>query len=315
MRYVVGYSANARGGDAVNLAVALARRQGATLDLVMVMPQDSPYNGVYPPVAGFGTILAEQVSQWLDEGLALVPDDVSAQAHIRRGDSEAEALIAAAEELGAVLLVIGASSTGLFRRFSIGSVAGALLHAAKVPVVLAPSGYSRTKAVTRLTCALGTRAGAEDVLRTGIAMARRRELPLRLVSLVALGAGDSNATVEDAEAHLRAVAETGLGVEPDELKKLNIDVVVGHGRTIEDAVDALDWKKGEILLIGSSRLAQNKSIFLGSTANRILRALPVPMIVVPRNYVPLAEELFHTTMIPIVTAAKPDATDPIEATT
>ena len=70
MRYVVGYTANARGGDAVNLAVALARRQGATLDLVMVMPLDSPYNGVYPPEAGFGSILARQVAEWLDEGLA-----------------------------------------------------------------------------------------------------------------------------------------------------------------------------------------------------------------------------------------------------
>src|SRR6185312_9015915 len=177
------------------------------------------------------------------------------QAHIRRGESEAEALIAAAEELGAVLLVIGASSTGLFRRFTVGSVASALLHASTVPVVLAPSGYSRTKPITRLTCALGSRAGAEDVLRTGIAMARRRELPLRLVSLVALGPGESDATIQDAENHLRAVAEASHGVDPDDLSKLDIDVVVGHGRTIEDAVDALNWKKGEILLIGSSRLA------------------------------------------------------------
>ncbi len=307
MRYVVGYSANARGGDAVNLAVALARRQGAALDLVMVMPQDSPYNGVYPPVAGFGDILAKQVSDWLDEGLALVPNDVPAQAHIRRGESEAEALIAAAEELGAVLLVIGASSTGLFRRFTVGSVASALLHASTVPVVLAPSGYSRTKPITRLTCALGSRAGAEDVLRTGIAMARRRELPLRLVSLVALGPGDSDATIADAEAHLRAVAEASQGVDPDDLTNLDIDVVVGHGRTIEDAVDALNWKKGEILLIGSSRLAQNNSIFLGATANRILRALPVPMIVVPRNYVPLSDALFQTTALPVVAPKTPEA--------
>ncbi|WP_104086872.1 universal stress protein [Arthrobacter sp. GMC3] len=303
MRYVVGYTANARGGDAVNLAVALARRQGASLDLVMVMPEDSPYNGVYPPVAGFESILAQQVSQWLDEGLALIPADVSAVAHIRRGDSEAEALIAAAQELGAVLLVIGASSTGLFKRFSIGSVASALLHASTVPVVLAPSGYSRTEPITRLTCAVGTRAGAEDVLRTGIAMAKRRSLPLRVVSLVAQGADDADATVAEATAHLRDVAEASQGVDVSALDKLDIDVVVGRGRSIEDAVDHLDWDDGELLLIGSSRLAQNNSIFLGATANRILRALPVPMIVVPRNYVLQSEELFHTTQVPVVQGA------------
>ncbi|ALE04224.1 universal stress protein UspA (plasmid) [Arthrobacter sp. ERGS1:01] len=305
MRYVVGYTANARGGDAVNLAVALARRQGASLDLVMVLPEDSPYNGVYPPEAGFESILAKQVSEWLDEGLGLIPSDVAARAHIRRGESEAEALIAAAVELGAVLLVIGASSIGLFKRFSIGSVASALLHASTVPVVLAPSGYSRTEPITRLTCALGTRAGAEDVLRTGIAMAKRRSLPLRLVSLVALGAGESDAGIEEATAHLRGVAEASRGVDVSALDKLDIDVVVGHGRTIEDAVDRLDWQDGELLLIGSSRLAHNNSIFLGATANRILRALPVPMIVVPRNYEPLPEELFHTTQVPVIDDAGP----------
>lgn len=284
MRYVVGYTANARGGDAVNLAVALARRQGATLDLVIVMPENSPYNGLYPPEAGFETILAQQVREWLDEGLALIPSDVPAKAHIYRGESEAGALIEAAEDLGAALLVIGASSTGLFKRFSIGSVASSLLHASTIPVALAPSGYSRTEPVTRLTCALGTRVGAPNVLAVGVSMAKRRNLALRLVSLVALGSDDAGTTVEDAKSHLREVADASQALEPNALEKLDIDVVVGSGRTIEDAVDRLDWEDGELLMIGSSRLAQNKSIFLGATANRILRALPVPMIVVPRNF-------------------------------
>ena len=310
MRFVVGYTANARGADAVNLAVALARSQDAALDLVMVLPEDSPYNVVYPPESGFESILADQVEAWLDEGLALVPPDVAATAHIRRGDSEAEALIGAAVELGAAMLVIGASSTGLFKRFSIGSVASALLHAATVPVALAPSGYSRTKPATRLTCALGTRSGAEDVLRTGIAMSTRRSLPLRLVSLVAPGPYDAGATVQDAKDHLRGVVQAARGVDPASLGRLHIDVVVGHGRTIEDAVDRLDWKAGELLLVGSSPLAHNNSIFLGSTANRILRALPVPMIVVPHNHVFQPEELSPTTQVPVV-----DAGGPTEVTT
>lgn len=305
MRYVVGYTANARGGDAVNLAVALARSQDASLDLVMVLPEDSPYNGVYPPAAGFESILAEQVSQWLDEGLALIPADVPATAHIFRGESEAGALIDAAQELGATALVIGASSTGLFKRFSIGSVASALLHASPVPVVLAPSGYSRTEPITRLTCAVGSRAGAEEVLSVGIATAKRRGLPLRLVSLVALGQAAAGTTVDDAKEHLRSVADASQTLQASTLDKLDIDVVVGSGRTIEDAVDALNWKKGEILLIGSSRLAQKNSIFLGSTANRILRALPVPMIVVPRGYVGSADDLLQTNEVPVVDAGGP----------
>ncbi|WGM20651.1 universal stress protein [Paenarthrobacter sp. OM7] len=288
MRYVVGYTANARGHDAVHLAVALARNHNVSLDLVLVVPEDSPFNAVYPPETGYDDILNEQAQRWLDEGLALVPDDVTARAHIRRGDSEAQALIDAAVEFDAAALVIGATNSGLFKRFTIGSVAGSLLHSSPVPVALAPHGYHRTEPITRLSCGFGTRPGADELLDVAVESARDRGLPLRLVSLLALDGGNSPGLADAAWVHaadrLAAVgssadASGGAGSVTEEP-----EIVVAQGRTIEEAVDRLDWEDGEILLIGSSRLAQQRATFLGSTANRILRALPVPMIVVPRDY-------------------------------
>ncbi|MFK0004570.1 universal stress protein [Paenarthrobacter sp. NPDC090522] len=282
MRYVVGYTANARGRDAVHLAIALARGQDASLDLVLVVPEDSPFNAVYPPEPGYDSILNEQAKQWLDEGLALVPDDVTARAHIRRGDSEAQALIDAAVEFDAVALVIGATNNGLFKRFTIGSVASSLLHSAPLPVALAPHGYHRTDGITRISCGFGTRPGADELLGVAVESARDRHLPLRLVSLLALDGGNSPGLADAAWVHaadrLAAVggSASDSGTEPE--------IVVAQGRTIEEAVDRLEWEDGEILLIGSSRLAQHRATFLGTTANRILRALPVPMIVVPRDY-------------------------------
>ncbi len=281
MRYVVGYSANDRGRDAVHLAIALARRQGASLDLVMVVPENSPYNVVHPPAPGYDSMLNDQVQHWLDEALAMVPLDVRAEAHLRKGESEAAALIAAARELQAGLLVIGAGSHGLFRRFTVGPVGSTLLHAATVPVALAPHGYERTDPITRLTCGVGLRAGAEDVLEVAAAAAGRRKLPLRLVSLVALDGGGSPEAVEQARAH----ADQRLAAAAGRVRHgVAVELAVAHGRSIEDAVAHLDWDDGEVLLIGSSRLARDNSLFLGSTASRILRSLPVPMIVVPRGY-------------------------------
>ncbi|WP_434616759.1 universal stress protein [Arthrobacter sp. A5] len=172
MRYAVGYSANDRGRDVVNLAIAFALRQGASLDLVMVLPDNSPYNVVHPPAAGYASIVTDQAQRWLEEALALIPADIAAQAHVRKGESEASVLIAAAEEFGAGLLVIGAGSNGLFKRFTVGPVASTVLHAATVPVALAPQGYGRTDPITRLTCGVGLRAGAEDVLDVAAAEAR-----------------------------------------------------------------------------------------------------------------------------------------------
>lgn len=290
MRYVVGYTANARGHDAVHLAVALARNHNVSLDLVLVVPEDSPFNAVYPPEAGYTDILNEQAQRWLDEGLALVPADVTARAHIRRGDSEAQTLIDAAVEFDAAALVIGATNSGLFKRFTIGSVAASLLHSSPVPVALAPQGYHRTEPITRMSCGFGTRPGADELLDVAVESARDRGLPLRLVSLLALDGGDSPELAEAARAHAaaRLAAVGGSAVEGSaSAGKADVqepDIVVAQGRTIEEAVDRLDWEDGEILLIGSSRLAQHRATFLGTTANRILRALPVPMIVVPRDY-------------------------------
>ncbi|WCI08368.1 universal stress protein [Arthrobacter sp. OVS8] len=59
---------------------------------------------------------------------------------------------------------------------------------------------------------------------------------------------------------------------------------VAHGRTIEEAIDDLEWDDGEIMIVGSSRLAEKNKLFIGRTANKVLLALPVPMIVVPRDY-------------------------------
>ncbi|MET3950685.1 universal stress protein [Arthrobacter sp. UYEF36] len=284
MRYVVGYSANARGHDAVNLAVALARGRGASLDLVLVVPEVQQFGAAHAPKAGFENLLNEQARQWLDEALALVPAEVPTQAHIRSGDSDAQALIEAAEELGADVLVIGASSTGLFRRFTIGSVASALLHASTVPVALAPHGYYRQEALTRISCGLGTRAGAEKLLDFAIGMAANRAVPLRVVSLLALDGGDPGAA-DAAREYAEKTVAAAAPVSPSGVQlAATTDVVVAQGRSIEEAVDGLDWEDGEVLVIGSSRLAQGRSIFLGSTANRILRALPVPMLVVPSGY-------------------------------
>ena len=64
---------------------------------------------------------------------------------------------------------------------------------------------------------------------------------------------------------------------------LDATAIAATGTTIEEAVRALDWHDGELVLVGSSRLAAPRHLFLGSTAAKMLRELPVPMIVVPRT--------------------------------
>src|SRR5690606_137245 len=107
--------------------------------------------------------------------------------------------------------------------------------------------------------------------------------PLRLVSLVpfdvppGLETGAIRVVAADHADEMLAAARGGL---PDEI---TTTVEQAPGDSVEDAVARLSWLPGEVILVGSSRLAQPRRLFLGSTAAKMLHVLPVPMIVVPRT--------------------------------
>jgi nucleotide-binding universal stress UspA family protein len=282
MRYVVGYQPDQRGADAVALGVAIARAQGASLDLMLVLGEDVPFAEVNED----GKKVSPEQQQALHaqtEGLALVPQDVEARFHIRQGHSFAATLIEAAVEFEAALIVIGAASNGLFKRYTVGSVANALLHASPVPVALAPRGFQRTEPLERITAFIGRREGAEAAVEVALIAAGRRNVPLRFVSLVELDAraDDFGENINAAHRHANTVLTEAAHRLP---QGHEATVEVAHGRTFEEAVDSIDWLEGEIVVVGSSRLAQKNQLVLGSTANKVLRSLPVPMVVVPRDY-------------------------------
>ncbi|MFB9164309.1 MULTISPECIES: universal stress protein [Arthrobacter] len=268
MKYVVGYRPDERGADAIALAGVIARTQGAQLHLVYVV------NSAKTP--------GQDVQK---RALALVPDDVEASFSLRVADSFVHGLIDAAKEDNAALIIVGAASNGLFKRFTVGSVANGLLHASPVPVALAPRGYNRRDPLTRLTVMTGMRTGWQAVLDVGTIAAGRRHVPLRLVSVVEIDQNtqssfDQDNALSPAKQHVNTVLAQAAATLPNN----KVTLTLAHGRNIEEAIDGIGWKSGELVIVGSSRLAESHKIFLGSTANKILRSLPVPMVVVPRDF-------------------------------
>lgn len=287
MRYVVGYGPRQRGVDGVNLAATLARSSGATLDLVTVLPSDAPTFHRYSPDDAYNAEVEEQGREWLQDGLARVPDDVRAEGFVRRADSITEGLLDAAKDPqrgDAGLIVVGTYHRVRSGRFGLGSLADALLHASEVPVALAPAHYEGHPRITRITCATGTQPSAQTVLDAAVGLAAEWKVPLRLMSLVAVGEGggeDRRAEwTRRAQEHAATLVEQASAVLPADCP---VSSVVGQGESLEDAVGGLDFADSEVVLIGSGRLAQPKRLFLGHSASKIMRALPVPMIVWPRG--------------------------------
>ncbi|PQZ89585.1 universal stress protein UspA [Arthrobacter sp. MYb227] len=297
MKYIVGCTEDQRGREAISLAIALARSLAfpiyAEIELVHIIRGVPPEDAMSESERVYQDFQRQTARKWMSKALALIPQGLKAETHIRFADSMAEGLLGALTEFKADMVIVGAASTGPFRRFTVGSVANALLHASPMPVALAPSGYQGPRAITRITCAVGTRTGADSVVEVAVDSAAIRHVPLRLISLVALDRDPHRSDDENwARRHAQQTLDRAVvGVANRTL----VTADVAQGKTIEAAIEVLDWDESEVVMIGSSRLASRPQIFLGTTANKMLRALPVPMVVIPRFHVPVpaAASLAH----------------------
>lgn len=282
---VVGYTATDAGADAAALGARLARSLGAVLHLVIVLPSEGTRSAAVPPERAYEDHIRRQAKKWLEDAVVRLPQELIRTAHVRFGDSFAEGLIAAGEEFDARLIVIGTASGSIFGRHRLGSVASELLHSSTIPVALAPAGTADQDdhVLPRVTAAVGNRAGADNLLDEAAAIATESRVGLRLVSLVPFDVPpglDTGAIRLVGDQHAHDVLTVAQGLLPDEL---NAEIEEAPGDTVEDAVANLSWLPGEVVLVGSSRLAQPRRLFLGSTAAKMLHELPVPMIVVPRT--------------------------------
>lgn len=282
-RLVVGYIATDRGRDAIALAISLARSAQIELIVTIVRPEASTFTaGNSIPQDGSG-IVAQQLDEWLDEALALVPDDVSARGLIHTSSNESKGLAEVAEDEGALGIVIGARATTLMRSFRIGTVASSLLHSSSVPVVLAPAGNSDIGPVSRITTLFGARPGAAALIGAAVESAAALDVDLRLLSLIeneGLGDDDTAEIKEFAEEYGGAV----LAARAEGMFESGRAVVKSQaGVDIEEAAANVDFQPGELAFIGSSRLGRGGRVFIGARARRLLRVLPVPVVVVPRR--------------------------------
>lgn len=283
-KILVGYLATSSGTDALNLGIALARSWNAELEIAMVVPHSENYSGAYPRVTAHETVISRQLSAWLEDALERVPDDVTATGRVVSGAHAANSLHATAVELGCDAIVLGTRGGGLLRRFSIGSSANALLHSSSIPIALAPPRYEAPEHFSRISCMFGTLAGSRPLIDTALRIAKHTESELRLISF--LTEEDAGAITQEVShkvlKNLEANANHYLAEQAQELVfagSATTEVVTG--KTVAEAATELEWRDDEILLAGSSRLAVAGRIFMGPRAAKVLRSLPIPLLITP----------------------------------
>jgi nucleotide-binding universal stress UspA family protein len=263
MTLVVGYAPGGRGGAVLHLAGMLARSAQEDLLVCAVVPSPWPRRSTETD-SEYRRFLDGRAHAALERARERLADDVPIDVLAHHARSAPAGLLELVEQRQATMIVVGMSGHP-----AIGSATARLLHGSPVPVALAPHGF-RTRPgarVGRVTAAFG---GSEGLVDAAAAVADRLRAPLRIASFaVPLPGPFGDELVEQWVDEL----ETSAGPTP---------AVVGRGASWEEAIDDVEWRDGDVLVIGSSSAAPVARVFLGSRASRIIRHSPVPVVVVPR---------------------------------
>ncbi len=291
MTIIAGFSSSRQGPAPINLAAQIARTTGDKVIAAAVIerpwpPKTDPVENEYLRYVG------AQAAQSIERAVSELPGGLDVSTVIHQSTSIPTGLIELAAVHEADLVVVGSSSRGLLGRVGLGSVTERLVHTASVPVAIAPRGYpSDSVPIRRLTAAYGGEADINGLVAAVAERAKSWSVSLRIVSFtvrpVRMFAGSiepsaeelvvaqwSRRTIDDIDRQLKAVRER--------IPVSDVDVVVGSGHDWREAVEAVSWDPGDMLVLGSGAAGPVAQVFLGSAASKILRHAPVPVMIVPR---------------------------------
>lgn len=292
---LVGYVPHKGGRGSLDLGLQFADTLGQPLTVITVVPRQWSTPSLAKVDAEFAEYARQLGSE--AEGKAreyLVDASVDVEVSYRAvpGRSVTSALLEAASDCNATMLVLGSSTDGAVGRIVVGSTTDKLLHSSPIPLALSPRGYRSTAAdgFSRITCAFSDGAESEKVVEQAVQFGRRLQVPTRVASFgirgatmfppeVGLSAEDS---VLDSWLEQASAAQSRLRL--DGVIDEDTETVIATGAGWGDSMSSIDWDARELLALGSSTVGPLKRVFLGSRATKLIRHSPVPVLVVPRGY-------------------------------
>jgi nucleotide-binding universal stress UspA family protein len=290
MTILAGFSASGHGPAPLHLAAQIARSTGERVVAAAIVENPSPRKPEMFEVEYLNHV-GEQAQQSLQAMVEQLPDDLDVQQIVHQASSVPAGLVELTAQVEADTVVVGSSSAGALGRIALGSVTDRLVHTAAVPVAIAPRGYpAQPGRIERLTVAYGGRADQVGLVATSAELAERWSARLRIASFtvrpVTMFSGAIETAAEDlvVKQWARSTQE-GIAAQLETVRSGlgDVDVVIGAGATWRDAVEAIEWGAGDILVLGSGAAGPVAQVFLGSAAAKILRHAPVPTLIMPRR--------------------------------
>ncbi len=256
------------GADA--LALALARKCGAPLAIVLPLFSNPEYEEVAPQLAQRAETEAAAKLQALREMAQAA--GVAAELRARRGPEPYREIVDEARERGSDLIVIRRrGKRGLLANLLVGEMVRNVVAHAPCSVLVTPSAapmWSR-----RVLVAMDPHATDLSPVSTAAAVSAVCALPLSVVCVT----GPATDAMQQAEQALQKAwsAARGLGVQVDGLVRI--------GRPHEQIVALTKQMGADLLVIGHHGDDSLSRAWLGDVAQKVIGLAEVPVLVVVRG--------------------------------
>lgn len=199
------------------------------------------------------------------------------------------AIVAAARDLPADLIVLGTHGMTGFDKLLLGSVTDKVLRKAPCPVLTIPPSalvVSRDGRYRTIVCALDFSPASRHALRYALSLAQETQAALLLVHVVEWPWSDGAAAEPEAAADFRRSREEEAdrymrGLLPASARDwCRPEMVTSFGSAHEQIVRIASDRRADLIVLGvHGRSALNLAVF-GSTANQVIRHSQCPVLTV-----------------------------------
>jgi nucleotide-binding universal stress UspA family protein len=270
---------------ALDYALALGRHHEADVHVVQVVDlhgwAGASVEGLDALTGQTRVSLEEQLGWWV----ARSADAGGASTDVREGPA-VPGILAAAREATVDLIVMGTHGRSGFERLALGSVAEKVVRKAACPVLVVPARQDaivRTGTLSRVVCATDFSAPSARAVAWARTFVGDAQHALSLVNVIDWPFGEThgsdpvtqlrrNLEQEATESLTRVAAEGGAAAA---------ELVVRHGKAGQELLRYAREAHAELIVMGVSGRGAIDRAILGSTAQRVLRDAPCPVLTVP----------------------------------
>jgi nucleotide-binding universal stress UspA family protein len=269
---------------AVTCATGLATQYGAGLQLLHVVTPITPFAYEYGIATADILRSAEQAAAGELKRLVRRARDagVPADSEVRVGDVYDE-IRTAIGKIKPDLVVMGTHGRRGAERWFMGSTTEKLLRRSPVPV-LAIRGTGETHAAAppfrHILVTTDFSSGTSDALAYAFSLARDNQSKVTLLHVVHLVAADLSANYRDKATELYYKDLEAL-VPPEARKLCEVATRVESGIPYRVILQLLESEKVDLLVMNIHGKGMLDRALLGSTADRVVRGAPCPVLMVP----------------------------------